>query len=87
MDIKTLKNKIIKNQVQFPLLARLWRQIASIAGASADVERVFSISGWVTSARRWRLSPQSCRAIVLQHFWKQKVDQSFWLYLKSLQDN
>ena len=53
----------------FPGLSRLWRRVAVVAAASADVGRVFSIAGWITSARRWNLSDESVRAIILNHMW------------------
>ena len=57
------------NKQPCPLLSRLWRRVRSIKAASASAERVFSVGGFITSGRRWNLSADSIKNIVLLNQW------------------
>ena len=57
------------NKKEFPILSRLWRRIGSVKAASAGAERIFSLSGFLLSARRWNMDPETLTCIVLLHNW------------------
>lgn len=59
------------NKHKFKLLSRVWRRLGTIKAASAGAERIFSIGGFITMARRWNMSPESLACIVMQHNWIQ----------------
>ena len=57
------------NKKRFKILSRLWRRIGTVKAASAGAERMFSLSGFVLSGRRWNLNPTSVMNVCLQHQW------------------
>ena len=60
------------NRKKFPLLSHVWRRIGAIKGASASAERIFSLAGFLISARRWNMDSESLNCIVLQHNWLER---------------
>ena len=57
------------NKGTFKILSRVWRRLGTIKAASAGAERVFSVGGFITMARRWNMTAESLAAIVMQHNW------------------
>ena len=57
------------NKHKFKLLSRVWRRLGTIKAASAAAERIFSVGGFITMARRWNMTAESLACIVMQHNW------------------
>jgi len=60
----------VKNKEEFPLLSRLWRRVGTIKASSASAERVFSLGGFLLTARRWNMKPETLTSIVMLHQWE-----------------
>ena len=62
---------------KFPILARIAAILLPISACSADVERLFSISGKICSPQRSSMSGQSIDALTTLHYWlKEDYDYS-----------
>ena len=56
-----------KYAVRFPYLSRLARRYLAMPATSASVERLFSVSGQVVTAKRARLDPTTVTLLVFLH--------------------
>ena len=54
-----------ENNLRFPFLSKLTKQILVIQASSAESERNFSLAGFILSAKRSKLKPELLEAIML----------------------
>ena len=73
------------NKHTFPYLSRVFRQIAPVPATSCEVERGWSLAGFIVGSRRYRMNPESIRVIVLQHIWLQP--EKYGDYFDNIEQN
>jgi len=56
-----------KNEMKYPMLARVARRALGIPATSAPVERLFSTAGLVLSHKRCSLSPDMAADLIFLH--------------------
>ena len=77
LGVKMLLSFFQNNKHDWPAISRLYRRKAPIRAAKVGVKRLFSCSKLVSNSKRYNMTGQSLKIIVMQNLWAKQQKKAF----------